>query len=101
MSTVIDVGGIKVSALNDGEVHLPPMYYPGLDFGRADQVGIAADPSPGNDQGTDRTNPVLTWVFAADRVTGIEPAPSAWELDQSLPVREGAHIDHSGRRRCR
>ena len=33
MSTVIDVGGIKVSALNDGEVHLPPMYYPGLDFG--------------------------------------------------------------------
>ncbi|MGD0558569.1 MAG: MBL fold metallo-hydrolase [Streptosporangiaceae bacterium] len=32
MSTVIDVGGIKVSALNDGEVHLPPMYYPGLDF---------------------------------------------------------------------
>jgi glyoxylase-like metal-dependent hydrolase (beta-lactamase superfamily II) len=33
VSTVIDVGGIKVSALNDGEVHLPPMYYPGLDFG--------------------------------------------------------------------
>ncbi|MFZ0191054.1 MAG: MBL fold metallo-hydrolase [Streptosporangiaceae bacterium] len=33
MSTVIDVGGIKLSALNDGEVHLPPMYYPGLDFG--------------------------------------------------------------------
>ncbi len=33
MSTVIDVGGIKISALNDGEVHLPPMYYPGLDFG--------------------------------------------------------------------
>jgi hypothetical protein len=33
LSTVIDVGGIKVSALNDGAVHLPPMYYPGLDFG--------------------------------------------------------------------
>ena len=33
LSTVIDVGGIKVSALNDGEVHLPPRYYPGLDFG--------------------------------------------------------------------
>jgi Metallo-beta-lactamase superfamily len=33
LSTVIDVGGIKVSALNDGEVHLPPIYYPGLDFG--------------------------------------------------------------------
>jgi glyoxylase-like metal-dependent hydrolase (beta-lactamase superfamily II) len=33
LSTVIDVGGIKVSALNDGEVHLPPMYDPGLDFG--------------------------------------------------------------------
>jgi len=33
LSTVIDVGGIKVSALNDGEVHLPPMFYPGLDFG--------------------------------------------------------------------
>jgi hypothetical protein len=27
------VRGIKISALNDGEVHLPPMYYPGLDFG--------------------------------------------------------------------
>jgi glyoxylase-like metal-dependent hydrolase (beta-lactamase superfamily II) len=33
LSTVIDVGSIKVSALNDGEVHLPPVYYPGLDFG--------------------------------------------------------------------
>ena len=33
MSSVIEVGGIKVSALNDGEVHLPPMFYPGLDFG--------------------------------------------------------------------
>jgi glyoxylase-like metal-dependent hydrolase (beta-lactamase superfamily II) len=33
LSTVIDVGGIKVSALNDGAVHLPPMFYPGLDFG--------------------------------------------------------------------
>jgi glyoxylase-like metal-dependent hydrolase (beta-lactamase superfamily II) len=33
VSTVIDVGGIKVSALDDGEVHLPPRYYPGLDFG--------------------------------------------------------------------
>jgi glyoxylase-like metal-dependent hydrolase (beta-lactamase superfamily II) len=32
MSTVIDVGGIKVTALNDGTVHLPPMFYPGLDF---------------------------------------------------------------------
>jgi glyoxylase-like metal-dependent hydrolase (beta-lactamase superfamily II) len=32
LSTVINVGGITVSALNDGEVHLPPMYYPGLDF---------------------------------------------------------------------
>jgi glyoxylase-like metal-dependent hydrolase (beta-lactamase superfamily II) len=32
LATVIDVGGIRVSALNDGEVHLPPMYYPGLDF---------------------------------------------------------------------
>ncbi len=33
MSTVIEVDGIKVSALNDGEVHLPLMFYPGLDFG--------------------------------------------------------------------
>lgn len=32
MSGVIDVGGVKISALNDGAVHLPPMYYPGLDF---------------------------------------------------------------------
>ncbi|WP_283135242.1 MBL fold metallo-hydrolase [Rhizohabitans arisaemae] len=32
MSRVIDLGGIKVHALNDGVVHLPPMYYPGLDF---------------------------------------------------------------------
>lgn len=32
MSSVIDVGHLTISALNDGEVHLPPMYYPGLDF---------------------------------------------------------------------
>jgi glyoxylase-like metal-dependent hydrolase (beta-lactamase superfamily II) len=33
MSTIIDVDSIKVTAINDGTVHLPPMYYPGLDFG--------------------------------------------------------------------
>jgi hypothetical protein len=33
MSTAIDVGGIKVTALNDGAVHQPPMFYPGLDVG--------------------------------------------------------------------
>jgi hypothetical protein len=32
------VRGIKISALNDGEVHLPPMYYPGLDFGAHPEV---------------------------------------------------------------
>jgi hypothetical protein len=34
--------------------------------------------------------------FAAEQVTGIEPALSAWELDQSWPAREGAHITYSG-----
>ena len=29
---------------------------------------------------------VLTWVFALERVTGIEPALSAWESDQSGPL---------------
>jgi glyoxylase-like metal-dependent hydrolase (beta-lactamase superfamily II) len=33
MSTVISVGSIKITALNDGAVHLPPMFYPGLDIG--------------------------------------------------------------------
>ena len=32
MSRAIDVGGIRITALNDGTVRLPPMYYPGLDF---------------------------------------------------------------------
>ena len=30
---------------------------------------------------------VLTWAFVVERVTGIEPALSAWELDRSTPVR--------------
>jgi glyoxylase-like metal-dependent hydrolase (beta-lactamase superfamily II) len=33
MPTIIDIGGIRVTALNDGTIYLPPMYYPGLDFG--------------------------------------------------------------------
>jgi glyoxylase-like metal-dependent hydrolase (beta-lactamase superfamily II) len=33
MPTSIEVGAVKVTSLNDGTVHLPPMYYPGLDFG--------------------------------------------------------------------
>ncbi len=32
VSIVIDVGDFTVDALNDGVVHLPPMFYPGLDF---------------------------------------------------------------------
>lgn len=32
MTPIIDVGRIRITALNDGLVHLPPMYYPGLDF---------------------------------------------------------------------
>ena len=33
MSTVISVGSIKITALNDGTARLPPLFYPGLDFG--------------------------------------------------------------------
>ena len=33
MATVISVGSIKITAVNDGAVHLPPMFYPGLDIG--------------------------------------------------------------------
>ena len=33
MPSVIHVGAIRVTALNDGAVHLPTMYYPGLDWG--------------------------------------------------------------------
>ena len=29
---------------------------------------------------------VLTWAFVVERVTGIEPALSAWELVPSTPV---------------
>jgi glyoxylase-like metal-dependent hydrolase (beta-lactamase superfamily II) len=32
MPTAIEVGGIRVTALNDGTVFLPPMYYPGVDW---------------------------------------------------------------------
>lgn len=32
MSRTIDIGGMRVTAVNDGVVRLPPMYYPGLDF---------------------------------------------------------------------
>lgn len=32
MSTVIDVGALRITALNDGTIRLPPLYYPGLDF---------------------------------------------------------------------
>jgi glyoxylase-like metal-dependent hydrolase (beta-lactamase superfamily II) len=33
MPSEISVGGIRVTALTDGTVRLPPMFYPGLDFG--------------------------------------------------------------------
>jgi hypothetical protein len=46
LSTVIDVGGITISALNDGEVHLPPMYYPGLDFGAHPELLQAGRAAP-------------------------------------------------------
>jgi glyoxylase-like metal-dependent hydrolase (beta-lactamase superfamily II) len=32
MPTAIEVGGFTVTALNDGTVFLPPMYYPGVDW---------------------------------------------------------------------
>lgn len=32
MTTSIQVGTMKITALNDGESHMPPMLYPGLDF---------------------------------------------------------------------
>jgi hypothetical protein len=34
---------------------------------------------------TEATRPV-TWAFSVERVTGIEPALSAWEADGSLLV---------------
>jgi glyoxylase-like metal-dependent hydrolase (beta-lactamase superfamily II) len=42
MSTIVQVSGIKVTAINDGVVRLPPMYYPGLDFGAHPEL-IEAD----------------------------------------------------------
>ncbi|MGW5617166.1 MBL fold metallo-hydrolase [Streptomyces sp. NPDC003877] len=33
MATSLKVGGITVTALSDGVSHLPPLFYPGLDFG--------------------------------------------------------------------
>ena len=32
MSDAIDVGSIRITALSDGTIFLPPTYYPGLDF---------------------------------------------------------------------
>lgn len=32
VAAAIDVGSVRVTALNDGVVHLPPAYYPGVDW---------------------------------------------------------------------
>ena len=34
-----------------------------------------------------RKSVTLTWAFALERVTGIEPALSAWESDRSWPMK--------------
>jgi hypothetical protein len=42
--------------------------------------GLLGLMAPRNDQGPGQEN-LLTWAFAMERVTGIEPALSAWEAE--------------------
>jgi hypothetical protein len=89
LSTVIDVGSIKVSALNDGEVHLPPMYYPGLDFGVHPEL-LQAD-------GTYHI-PVGCFLIQAAGLTVLVDAASGRPASRSqaiLPPRPGSPIRRS------
>ncbi len=45
--------------------------------------GHAGHSGPSNDEGPGTRKHRLTWAFARERVTGIEPAFSAWEFDQA------------------
>jgi glyoxylase-like metal-dependent hydrolase (beta-lactamase superfamily II) len=83
LSTVIDVGGIKVSALNDGVVYLPPMYYPGLDFGAHPEL-LQAD-------GTYRI-PVGCFLIQAEDLTVLVDAglgPSSIPFPGDIAVAAG------------
>jgi hypothetical protein len=44
--------------------------------------GLLGLMAPRNDQGPGQEN-LLTWAFAMERVTGIEPALSAWEVSST------------------
>jgi hypothetical protein len=43
--------------------------------------------------------PALTWAFGLERVTGIEPALSAWEVDRELAACSTDQRDRSRRLR--
>ena len=49
MSTTTTIGSIRITALSDGTSHLPPMFYPGLDFsahpGLLDAAGMYQIPT--------------------------------------------------------
>jgi hypothetical protein len=88
LSTVIDVGGIKVSAVNDGEVHLPPMYYPGLDFDAHPEL-LQAD-------GTYHI-PVGCFLIQAEDLTvlvdaGLGPSRQRGHADQADRLRREARV---------
>ncbi|WP_320778973.1 MBL fold metallo-hydrolase [Streptomyces sp. CRN 30] len=98
MSTCLQVGGITVTALNDGVSHLPPLFYPGLDF--------TAHPDLLSDDGTHHipagsflirgegftvlvdagTGPVAM-PFPADlaAAAGLDPAPRSIAVGGALP----------------
>jgi hypothetical protein len=94
LSTVIEADGIKVSALNDGEVHLPPMFYPGLDFGAHPEL-LQAD-------GTYHI-PVGCFLIQEEDLAVLvdtDLGPSSIRSPAILPLRPGspiAGVDYRGR----
>ncbi|MDR2985921.1 MAG: MBL fold metallo-hydrolase [Nocardiopsaceae bacterium] len=86
MSRVIDIGGIRITALNDGTVRLPPMYYPGLDF--------AVHPELVESDGTYHL-PIGSFLIQADGATilvdaGIGPRSIPFPAD----IANAAGLEH-------
>lgn len=72
MATVISVGSIKITAVNDGAVHLPPMFYPGLDIGAHPELLLPGALAAAGVAPTDINTVFLTHLHA-DHIGWIAP----------------------------
>jgi len=98
MSTSIQVGTITITALSDGVSHLPPMLYPGLDFGAHPEL-LAGDGTYHVPAGcflvqgegftilVDAGNGPANMPFPAELATaaGLAPAPEFIAVGGALP----------------